>query len=329
MDKYLKCFGSLLVLLIIAGLAYLIINIIILYFKGKNALNETFFNTKFCQQERCQPTSFQLVQTLPINISFNRWRKDIAKYCSIIIYSIAEAAFNNVKPVYPTALVMKKELYNDKNDPIFGVIFTQENNIWVSFRGTFSKEEYKKDFQYKQESLFFSNSLSQSKLDFLKTSNNSSVNVHAGFEEVYLNLRDDLLSTIKSISNSNPYLQNIIISGHSLGAAIATLAGIDLAQSGYANVGVYNFASPRIGDSTFKSVVDNIYGSNKPLPVYRIVNISDIIPNLPTSVSPNFDDPSNPYMYDHCGTMIYFQKNRLSILNNHLIPVYMEGIEDM
>ena len=47
--------------------------------------------------------------------------------------------------------------------------------------------------------------------------------------------------------------KTIIVSGHRLGAAIATLVGIDLLQSGYTNIVVYSFASPRIGDNVFKT----------------------------------------------------------------------------
>ena len=138
----------------------------------------------------------------------------------------------------------------------------------------------------------------------------------------FLYFRNDLLSTIQQINPDKNKL--IVISGHSIGAAVATLVGVDLAQSGYTNIVVYTFACPRIGDNTFKTIVDDTLK----LPVYRVVNISDLIPNSPLSVQPNLNDPKNPYIYIHCGFLIPFQINRLSIENNHAIPAYMAGLEN-
>jgi predicted lipase len=191
----------------------------------------------------------------------------------------------------------------------------------ISFRGTLSSKEWEQDFTYQQESMFQKQTVKQITLDFLTTVSGKVANVHKGFVDVYMKFRNDLSSTLLKINpNKN---KKIIISGHSLGAAISTIAGADLVQSGYKDVGVYNFASPRVGDQTFADLV-NI---ELKLPVYRLVNISDMVPNMPPSVSPNFEDYDNPYMYVHCGKMVYFQINRLSVLNNHLIPAYMTGLQ--
>jgi triacylglycerol lipase len=305
----------------ISAILYLIIKVVILYLKAKNAVHGAWFNTKFCGEKRCLPTPDQLKENLPTTIGFDNWDTKIAKYCSVIIYSIEKASQEKIKPVYPKDLVMEKELYDNAGDPVFGVVFTNSNNIWISFRGTLSSKEWEQDFTYQQESMFQKQTVKQITLDFLTTVSGKVANVHKGFVDVYMKFRNDLSSTLLKINpNKN---KKIIISGHSLGAAISTIAGADLVQSGYKDVGVYNFASPRVGDQTFADLV-NI---ELKLPVYRLVNISDMVPNMPPSVSPNFEDYDNPYMYVHCGKMVYFQINRLSVLNNHLIPAYMTGLE--
>jgi triacylglycerol lipase len=325
MNKNLKYFLIALLILIIAIILYFIIKFIIFYFNAKKALYNALTNSKYCGKEDCDPTPSQLIQTLPESININIWQQNVAKYCINIIYSIKIAALNKTKPIYPIDLISVKELYDNKNDPIFGTIFTQtqSDNIWISFRGSLTSNEWKEDFIMKQESLFQTpQNIKQVQLDFLTTSTGETANVHKGFVDIYTNFRNDLLSTIQQINTDKKKL--IIISGHSIGAAVATLVAVDLAQSGYTNIVVYTFACPRIGDNTFKTIVDDTLK----LPVYRVVNISDLIPNSPLSVQPNLNDTTNPYMYLHCGFLIPFQINRLSIKGNHGIPTYMAGLEN-
>ena len=132
MDKYLKYFLWFLIALLIISILYLIIKIIIFYFKAKNALKNTLSNSKYCQKEICDPTQTQLVQKLPTDIITDKWQIDVAKYCSIIIYSIIEGVRKNIQPNYPNELFKVKELYDDNNNPIFGAIFTDKSeNIWI------------------------------------------------------------------------------------------------------------------------------------------------------------------------------------------------------
>jgi len=63
------------------------------------------------------------------------------------------------------------------------------------------------------------------------------------------------------------------------------------------------------------------------LPLYRIVNTSDVAPTFPVSVSPNFDDPENPFIYDHCGNAVYFTDNWKSLVNNHTLAVYVNWLD--
>ena len=327
MDKYLKYFLIFLLILTITSITYLIIKIIILYLKAKKAVNSAFYNSKYCGKKTCDPTDEQLVQKFPDNININLWQLDVAKYCSIAVYIIEQAGLKNVKPNYPYDLVVIKEIYDNKNDPVFGAIFTDKSsasNVWIVFRGTQSQSELQQDFSMQQESLFkpYTESVKQVKMSFLQSSTGTIAKVHEGFVDVYMNFRNDIFSTLKTLDPEKK--KTIIVTGHSLGAAIATLVGVDLAQSGYKNVVVYSFASPRVGDTTFKTIVDDLK-----LPLYRIVNISDIAPEMPLAVTPNFDDPDNPFIYSHCGTIVPFQINRLSILNNHLMPTYMEALSNM
>jgi hypothetical protein len=70
---------------------------------------------------------------------------------------------------------------------------------------------------------------------------------------------------------------SIAVTGHSLGAALATLYVIDNALTERIhNPSIYTFASPRVGDSTFAHAF-NALG----LTSWRIDNLPDIVPQVP------------------------------------------------
>lgn len=62
----------------------------------------------------------------------------------------------------------------------------------------------------------------------LRDENISDVRVHSGFSEKYHELRDDLFGHVYHALNSHSSIYSIVTAGHSLGAALATLAALDL-----------------------------------------------------------------------------------------------------
>jgi triacylglycerol lipase len=90
--------------------------------------------------------------------------------------------------------------------------------------------------------------------------------VHRGFKEALEEVWLDLLPFIRQLDRKGC---NIWMTGHSLGAALATLCA-----GRYGNVqGVYTFGSPRVGNDVFKEKFD----AN----TYRIVNNDDIVARVP------------------------------------------------
>ncbi len=82
-----------------------------------------------------------------------------------------------------------------------------------------------------------------------------------------------------------PARANVTITGHSLGAAIATLFALDLAAHSKFPLTVYTLASPRVGDFTFSRLFDTTV-----LNCFRVVNRLDIVPKTPP-----------PLLYFHVG----------------------------
>ena len=81
-----------------------------------------------------------------------------------------------------------------------------------------------------------------------------------------------LIEDCKSINEHS----TIILTGHSLGGALATLAGCHLYEMGISpeNIEIYTFGAPPVGTEEFCR-----YYENK-LNIYRIVNENDVVPKL-------------------------------------------------
>ena len=74
-----------------------------------------------------------------------------------------------------------------------------------------------------------------------------------------------------------PTTANVAVTGHSLGAALATLYVMENAKTdGIANPLSCTFASPRVGDSTFVAAFNQLG-----LTSWRVVNVRDVVPGLP------------------------------------------------
>jgi predicted lipase len=95
--------------------------------------------------------------------------------------------------------------------------------------------------------------------------------VHKGFQEAFDLVRDEIFDIVdKSIGKDLP----LYVTGHSLGAALATVATQELEEKFHDLIAAcYTFGSPRVGDGTYEKSIK--------APVYRIVNTTDIVTLVP------------------------------------------------
>jgi predicted lipase len=101
--------------------------------------------------------------------------------------------------------------------------------------------------------------------------------VHKGFLEAANSVRDEVLATIKRVSTEN--LKSILISGHSLGGALAVLLSIAIVMDASLSernisVRVITFGAPAVGDAGFTKFLEGIVR----LKIDRVVLIGDPIP---------------------------------------------------
>lgn len=102
--------------------------------------------------------------------------------------------------------------------------------------------------------------------------------IHRGFVGAYTSIMKDIKAEIEKLPWSLP----IYITGHSLGAALATVATQylekDIIEEGKAPLkdriaACYTFGSPRVGDVLFSERLKS--------PVYRVVNTRDVVTVVP------------------------------------------------
>ncbi len=92
--------------------------------------------------------------------------------------------------------------------------------------------------------------------------------VHAGFKHALDEVWDEIKATLDSLSKESPN-KTLWFTGHSLGAALATLA----ANRYPGQQGLYTFGSPRVGNLEYANDFQEM--------AYRIVNQNDIVTTIP------------------------------------------------
>lgn len=114
--------------------------------------------------------------------------------------------------------------------------------------------------------------------------------VHTGFATAYDEIAEDLLTAVTNARAAHPDYK-IVFTGHSLGAAIATLAAANVRARGFA-IDIFGYGSPRVGNRAFVDFVTKQAGSEN-----RVTHSSDPVPRLPP-IFTNYRHTSPEYWLD-------------------------------
>lgn len=143
--------------------------------------------------------------------------------------------------------------------------------------------------------------------------------VHEGFAEVYGYCRESLT---KLLVTGDPavaqavFRGRMIFTGHSLGAALTTLAAYEYRAKGTELV---TFAGPRVGTRAFAEELDRCRISSH----QRVVNNWDIVPHVPGGI------------YHHAGTAIVVDggvdhgAGVPDLAHAHRLPTYLAGLQKL
>jgi hypothetical protein len=124
---------------------------------------------------------------------------------------------------------------------------------------------------------------------------------NAGLDEVWPQLKDTLAKAQSALPEGKKL--DVHLTGHSLGAALATLAAERISEQGIANVGsVYTFGSPRVFDAAAADHYQRTLGNR----TFRIENNADVVAKVPPEA----------VGFKHVGTNLYFDH----LGNQHVSP---------
>jgi predicted lipase len=140
------------------------------------------------------------------------------------------------------------------------------NTIVVVFRGTRTLDGWIRDLRFAKPDLEFGMAPEGAK-------------VHLGFYEAWMFLKPIMEPSFLELAQEYPG-SKVLISGHSLGGAISTLAAVDLYSSHFnLKLGkwtVYTIGQPRVGNEIFSKWTNSF-----PFEYYRLVYENDLVPHLP------------------------------------------------
>ncbi|KAJ5981983.1 hypothetical protein N7451_012083 [Penicillium sp. IBT 35674x] len=115
--------------------------------------------------------------------------------------------------------------------------------------------------------------------------------VHEGFWGYWSSIADQVISQLHS-ANQNHKDYGLAVTGHSLGGAVATIAGTVLRQKGL-DLDIWTFGAPKVGNYKLAELITN---QRAPVSVYRATHYIDIVPKLPLTLPiHDYSQPSPEY----------------------------------
>lgn len=164
---------------------------------------------------------------------------------------------------------------NDKhtNHSLFAYVARiegEQSACVVAFRGTVNIANWKRNLQ-------------STNLSLEDTFDCQGCGVHKGFARVFTSLQagdDGVIESLKALGCGPGTDREVFVAGHSMGAAVATLAMYDLHTKGFKIGRSYVFESPRVGNVAFARSFSSLLGS---VPLFRITHNRDPVIRLPSS----------------------------------------------
>ena len=121
--------------------------------------------------------------------------------------------------------------------------------------------------------------------------------VHRGFRNALNSVWDELAAAVAGFRAGHPQAE-ICLTGHSLGAALATLTYERLGETD-ANLSLYTFGCPRVGNEVFRDRAI----THKGLGVHRFVNDEDTVTHVPANITLYVHVPTESGRFDAQGKL--------------------------
>ncbi len=199
----------------------------------------------------------------------------------------------------PVWSVLSELHFLNESEPFGFAARDPKGAVYLVFRGTDTVQDWFDDLDVPQRSYPWQKDVGL---------------VHDGFLKLYTSLRDLALQALDDMRPEGP----LWVCGHSLGSSLSTLAVPDMRERwpGLA-LQHYNFASPRLASPSFAA-----YYNGLNVPTFRVVNDSDLVPEVPPGVS-------GAWLYQHVGQAITFTASYASVPGDHsLADCYLYALNN-
>jgi hypothetical protein len=185
---------------------------------------------------------------------------------------------------------------NKETDTQGFVVKDKQGNTFVTFRGTESAQDAKTDADVLLQQV---------------TWGGQTMQMHRGFAGALDSVWDQVQAAVKKARGSSTD-DHVVFTGHSLGGALATAAGLRANLEGLVpndpRTSLYPVASPRVGDTAFETLF------NQRLPqTYRLVNFAsgmlvdtqDIVTQI----------PPRAMGYRHVGNLVQLEDDKFKVIS--------------
>lgn len=232
---------------------------------------------------------------------------------------------------------------NNRDRDTQAFMFKTKDFVIIAFRGSQEMQDWRTNARTRFEKFAITTSMEPLEEDTTEPIGQ----VHRGFQAAWKSVEEGVLKQLEIWGAGRKSDFPILICGHSLGGALATVAAASLVKRGRKNIqGVYTFGQPRVGDWVFVNEISRALKGK----VFRFVNNNDIVPRVPPPYL-----PWNPTrIYIHMGTTFYFNafgglvkqpgwlyrrfdsligftravfKQGLDAINDHRIEFYISNLE--
>jgi hypothetical protein len=112
-------------------------------------------------------------------------------------------------------------------------------------------------------------------IDLVDTPICSSCKIHDGFNQAFLQHQSAVVDAVNSAREAYPSYA-LVITGHSLGGAVATITGAYFRSVGL-KCDIYTYGSPRVGNDVFANYVSSTSQGS----ISRITHLNDPVPQVP------------------------------------------------
>ncbi|KAI9036528.1 lipase family protein [Aspergillus affinis] len=134
----------------------------------------------------------------------------------------------------------------------------EHSSIVVSFRGSYSVRNW----------------LADANFPFVDPGLCTGCLAEAGFWSSWIFVKKEIVASLKRLTEQHADYRVVVV-GHSLGAAVATVAAADLRTLGYQQAALYAYASPRVGNDKLAEFITKQENN------YRFTHQNDPVPKLP------------------------------------------------